>query len=199
MIMLNMAKIKSEEQFGNILVTSNSLGAISRSKNFYLAKEFKTSLGVPDYVILSDEDYNTLKLFAKNNPEVKLSGRYAAVVSYISKHEGAKVEDIMSLFQEKRSKIIKSLELLEGWGVIRFIDKDKQAVMIDSSFDFPKINSIAIELKLSSWEKALWQAIRNSGQFASSYVVMPNDKLDLLKKKSELFATNNVNMARIRY
>ena len=37
--------------------------------------------------------------------------------------------------------------------------------------------------------------MRNSSQFASSYMIMPSDKLKLLKGKADLFLMNNVNTA----
>lgn len=195
MLVLNMQKIKSEEQFGNIFVGSPSLQKITSSSKFYMAKELKTSLGVPDYVLLSDADYAKLQNFAHEYPEIEFSGRYAAVVSYIYRNVQANIDAISSFLKENRSQVVKSLEKLEMWGVVTFQDENRLSVVINASFNIPELESIAIELKLSSWEKALWQAIRNSNQFASSYIVMPSDKLALLRSKADLFLSNNVSTA----
>lgn len=195
MPVLNMPNIKTEEQFGDAFIGSRSIKKISTSNSFYVAKELRTPLGVPDYVILSDFDYEKLKLFANKYPDIQLNGKYAAVVSYISKNQGSCVDSISELFHEKRTPIMRALERLEEWGVIDFSDCKREYVKINSSFKLPELRSIAIELKLTNWEKALWQAIRNRNQFAFSYVVMPNAKLSLLKSKGNLFASNNINIA----
>ena len=99
------------------------------------------------------------------------------------------------LLSQTRGKILNVLRELEEWGIINFEDKCHHNVTVNSGFDIPMIHSVAIELKLSSWEKALWQATRNANQFASSYVVMPKRKLALLKSKFDLFKLNNVGTA----
>ncbi len=92
-------------------------------------------------------------------------------------------------------EILRALKELENTGVISFGDREQTNVRLNAGFDIPVLNSIAIELKLSSWKKALWQATRNGSQFASSYVIMPSNKLDLLNSKVDLFASNNVKVA----
>lgn len=194
--MLAMPKIKNEEQFGNILMSSPSLSLLcSATENLYVAKELKTSLGVPDYVLLTENDYQSLEHFAKRYSHAHLSGKYAAVVYYVSKNERVDIVELALQLNRKRNEIINALTDLEEWGIIDFDVIDRSSVCVSPSFSIPVLNSVSIELKLSSWEKALWQAIRNSSQFTSSYVVMPSDKLDLLNSKVGLFASNSINTA----
>lgn len=189
-----MGKI-SEWHFGDAFADSNSIQKLlnSTSKKAYLAREFHTSLGVPDYVLLDEADYLNLNWFAKNHQNVKLSGKYAAVISYIAKNTKVEIKDIENLLHQRKSEILNYLSQLEEWGIVTVEDNTK--VFYNSSFSIPEIRSVAVELKLSSWEKALWQAIRNKSQFSSSYVVMPSNKLDLLSNNADVFKSNDVSMA----
>lgn len=193
--MPSMYRVQSEEQFGNILVKSPSITILCSSKSIFIAKELKTSLGVPDYVLLTERDYLKLQQFAKSYSDIRMTGKYAAVTSYVAKKKGASIHELAMLFNKRRSDVLRALMELEEWGVISFKNKHRNNVMINSGFEIPALESVAIELKLSSWEKALWQAARNGSQFASSCVVMPSNKLDLLNNKLDLFKTNNVNTA----
>jgi len=194
MLVVNMPKIKSEEQFGNIFVGSPSLHGLCLSDSIYVAKELKTSLGVPDYVLLAEKDYDVLTQFAKNYSHIRLSGKYAAVISCVAKNSRVDVQRLAELMNQRQSAIVKALEELESWGIVT-LDEGKSFVSFNTDFDIPALQSVAIELKLSSWQKALWQATRNSNQFATSYVVMPSEKLDLLNSKIDLFISNNISTA----
>jgi len=191
----NVQKIDNEELFGNIFVGSPSLQKVAPAGKFYVAKELRTTLGVPDYVLLTDGDYKKLQDFALEYPDIKFSGKYAAVVSFIYKNKQTDIGSLSKFFSVSKYQASKSLENLEKWGVVTFQDDERQLVKIRASFVIPQLNSIAIELKLSSWEKALWQAVRNSSQFSSSYIIMPSYKLNLLKSKTELFVSNKVSTA----
>lgn len=191
----NMPNLKSEEEFGDLFIDSPSLVDLCGSKDFYYTREFKTSLGIPDYVLLNKKDYCSLSEFAKKYNGMRISGRYAAVISYVAKSEIVSTNEISQFFRQKRHDILRSLGELEEWGVVKFEDHSMENVMINVDFKIPQLHTVAIELKLSSWEKALWQAVRNSGQFSSSFVIMPSNKLDLLNSKKELFSLNGVGTA----
>lgn len=190
-----MQKIKSEKHFGCMFVDSPSLRSICSTDSVFVASELKTSLGVPDYVLLAQQDYQSILDFTNNYSTVRLSGNYAAVVSYVAKNDTTCVRDIAKLLGKQRSSLLKPLRELQEWGVIDFTDSRNCDVKLRHDFLIPNISSIAIELKLSSWEKALWQACRNRSQFASSYVVMPSNKLDLLNSKVDLFKSNDISTA----
>lgn len=191
----HMPNIKSEEEFGNLFIDSPSLTGLFESTNLYFIRELRTSLGIPDYILLSKDDFNTLNYFAKNYDGIQLSGKYATVISYIAKEEIVDTQVLSGFLRQRKNDLLRSLEELQEWGVVQFEDTNKEKVTINANFEIPQIHSVAIELKLSSWEKALWQAIRNSGQFMSSFVVMPSNKLHLLNSKIDLFRANGIGTA----
>ena len=190
-----MQKKINEKQFGDVFANSSIITQLCSSKSVYIAKEFNTSLGIPDYVLLTDDDYQKIEKFTNHYSGLRMSGKYAAIISYVAKSDKVCIDDLSEHLKKKRGEIISALKELEQFRVVDIDNKNEKSVKLRSGFEIPKIHSIAIELKLSSWKKALWQATRNSNQFTSSYVIMPKNKLVLLSDKIDYFKANKISTA----
>lgn len=185
----------NEEQFGQLFINSPYLNNLFDGDRFYYADQLTTSLGVPDYVFLSEQDLSLLNTFATTYSGLKLTSKYAAVISYVARNDCPTICDISTFMREREGQTLRTLGELENNGVVNFDRSDKEVVTLNPHFNVPLLNSVAVELKLSSWEKALWQAIRNSSQFISSCVVMPSDKYNIISNNINLFENNSIGTA----
>ena len=185
----------SEKKLGDLLISNKSIGDLHPSEDILYAREFRTPLGIPDYVLLSKNDFLELKRFSSRYPGLRLSGKYSAVISFIYSKGGLGVRQMSEFFSERENSLLRVLNTLEDYGIFVFDGSKKTERSLEESLSLPEIQSVSIELKLHDWQKALWQATRNSYQFFSSYVVMPSHKAKILGRNSTLFDSNRIGTA----
>lgn len=189
-----MLKI-SEQELGDILLGSAEIQKISKSQNFLVAREFRVDSGVPDFILISQLDYQKIiRLSSMYSPEV-FRGVSSSIIAMV--YGPMKIKDINTLAQAHRVSrqiIKKHVSKLEEYGIVSY-DKKKELVVKNKNFKLPNVEVISLELKLDKWKKALWQASRNQAFYSTSYVVMPSNKEDLIRQNMRYFEVNDVSAA----
>ena len=116
--MLKSAQIvSSEKQLSDLLATNNSIASLHPSADILFAREFRTQLGIPDYVLLSNSDSLELKRFSNTYSGLKLSGKYSAIISFIHSRGDVNVQEMSEFFYEQKSNLLRVLNNLEDYGI----------------------------------------------------------------------------------
>lgn len=186
-----MLKI-SEHEFGNLLLNSAEIQKLINTNKFLVAREFKVGSAVPDFVLISDQDHKSIvELSAIYPPEV-FRGINSSVICML--YGPSYVKDIRVIAQSNftsTENVLKAARKLQNLNIIK-LDKDEARMSRTKDFRLPSIDVISLELKLDKWKKALWQASRNQAYYAKSYVVMPADKEELIRKNRDYFSVSGV-------
>ena len=156
----------------------------------YISDEFNARFGNVDIVKVKYDNNTPL---TKKQADILSSIAAARIVgylhkksmrtlSYLIKNSGYTEEYILSILSK-----LKSANIIDEPNCYRYI--------INEQFEFPKLIFSSYEAKLTDWQKAISQAIKNQAFSSESYVVMPEKiakKLSLTKKN--YFSSYNVGL-----
>lgn len=183
MLMLNMLKQKTEEQFGTSFLSSKSFRQLFPGASFI--RELETPHGRPD-AVLFDTKPRTSSALAKAIIGSPSSSAFAAVFFCLKNHDTPLSLNEIALKTGLSSSyartIIKSLlenDLLKKPRSNRYSLKAKAQI--------PHTSIVSIEFKLYDWKKALKQSVRHLAFADEAYVIMPFEKRSLLLEKLSYF------------
>ena len=165
----------------------------SEKKNIFkfnnLFKEIEAFQGIPDYIGVQIEEEKICRNFIdiisveKWSTESKilacLKNKRYNTVGYLETNTGLSKNTLQKeLLNLSRKKIV--------------MQNEHGSYTISEKYYIPEMKIYSFELKLDNWKRALFQAIRYKTFSEYTYVVMPSDKKELLKKKIDIFKENNI-------
>ena len=137
------------------------------------------------------EDIEKTKTLARSLSEINK----ARILSLLRKSVGYSEEYLEESLGLSKSTIKKHVRDLLNAGVIKRIPG--QLLKLSKSFNIPKVEIWAFELKLNNWKRAFHQAKRYRGFSHNVVVVMPNGRLNAAKDHIDYFRGMNVGLAGI--
>lgn len=178
---------KSELELQNKFI---NLMKQDKQDHTYISDEFNARFGNVDIVKvkydnntpLTKKQANILSNIAAARIVGYLHKKSMRTLSYLIKNSGYTEEYILSILSK-----LKSANIIDEPNCYRYI--------INEQFEFPKLIFSSYEAKLTDWQKAISQAIKNQAFSSESYVVMPEKiakKLSLTKKN--YFSSYNVGL-----
>lgn len=152
-------------------------------------REIESFQGIPDYIGVNIRDIEECKSFLANVSEENWYN-VSRILSILSKQKGHTVSYIVKKTGISENSLIKDLVFLQNKNMI---EQDRYGnYKLYESFVIPKMSIFSFELKLENWKRALFQAIRYKTFSEFSYVVMPYEKMTLLKKNVDYFKQSNI-------
>lgn len=166
-------------------------GAVRRifSDKYFVMREFESTSGIPDVMLVNRKHAARLVEFTSHYSGVKLGQAHARVILSLEKRKYTNAKDVHLKTGYSLSYVRLLLDTLLESGIIV---GDKNGWKLVGSFKFPKVETISLEFKLSDWQSALKQGFRYKKLATCSYVVMPSEKSDLLKRNKSRFANLDV-------
>lgn len=115
------------------------------------------------------------------------------ILSILSKQKGHTINFIEKKTGISENSLIKDLCFLQNRNII---EQDRYGnYRLAENFVIPELSIFSFELKLENWKRALFQVIRYKTFSEFSYVVMPKEKIALLKKNIDFFEQSNIGIA----
>lgn len=164
----------------------------SKYKFDMFLREIESFQGIPDYIGVNIRDIEECKSFLTNVTEENWY-TVSRILSILSKQKGHTVSFIEKKTGISENSLIKDLCFLQNRNIL---EQDRYGnYRLAENFVIPKLSISSFELKLENWKRALFQAIRYKTFSEFSYVVMPKEKITLLKKKFDFFKQSNIGIA----
>ncbi len=172
-----------EKDFVDIFIGDNVANRLF-GRDYIVVREFESASGIPDVLLLNRMHAERLLEF-NNKYSVKLSQAHARIILSLNKKSYRELGYIVKATGYSSSYVRSILEVLKDNEIT--VNKDGRW-RVESSFSFPNVETISLEFKLSDWQSALKQGFRYKKLATRSYVVMPADKAQLLKKYRSRFS-----------
>jgi biotin operon repressor len=137
------------------------------------------------------EDIENIKTLAQSLSEINK----ARIISLLRKSVGYSEEYLKESLGLSESTIKKHVRDLLKVGIVE--RTPGHLVKLSKSFNIPKVEIWAFELKLSNWKRAFHQAKRYRGFSHNVVVVMPEERLNAAKDHLNHFIRMNVGLAGI--
>lgn len=183
-----MKEIELGEFFQNFI--RNNVN--SKYKFDMFLREIESFQGIPDYIGVSIRDIGECKSFLTNVTEENWY-TVSRILSILSKQKGHTVSFIAKKTGISENSLIRDLCILQNRNIL---EQDRYGnYRLAENFVIPKLSIFSFELKLENWKRALFQAIRYKTFSEFSYVVMPKEKVALLKKNIDFFKQSNIGIA----
>lgn len=152
-------------------------------------EELNLGYGIPDIVVVNYNNSSSSK--SRKN---FLNYFDISVLEIIESKNYTSFDDIIFLTRSSKSKIKKTLKLLEAESLINYREGK---YFLNEKYSTTLEGSIAIEAKLKNWGKALKQAYRYKWFSQKSFVFLPNKNIKPALAKIELFMMHQVGLAGI--
>lgn len=183
-----MKEIELGEFFQNFI--KNNVN--SKYKFDMFLREIESFQGIPDYIGVNIRDVGECKSFLNNVTEENWY-TVSRILSILSKQKGHTVSFIAKKTGISENSLIRDLCILQNRNIL---EQDRYGnYRLVENFVIPKLSIFSFELKLENWKRALFQAIRYKTFSEFSYVVMPKEKIALLKKNIDFFKQSNIGIA----
>lgn len=184
-----MKKKISEKHFGDTLLRSQSL---KRHSHEEIIEQFKTSIGIPDAIIVRENLLSYWIEFIQSRESLKKDSQYIRLLTVLSssyhttcfiiKHTGMCVKDI-----NQYGKKLVALGLVNR--------RKDGALAVRSDIYIPSIEINSVEFKLTNWQSALRQALMYKTFSSTVLVVMPYDRREILQKNLKSFEIYGIGVA----
>lgn len=173
-----------EKDFVDIFIGDNVANRLF-GRDYIVVREFESASGIPDVLLLNRMHAERLLEFSNKYSGVRLSQAHARIILSLNKKSYRELDYIVKATGYSSSYVRSILEVLKTNEITVYKDGRWR---IESSFSFPNVETISLEFKLSDWQSALKQGFRYKKLATRSYVVMPADKAQLLKKNRSRFS-----------
>ncbi len=149
----------------------------NKQDHTYISDEFNARFGNVDIVKVRYK--NNIPL-TKKQAEMLSNIGAARIVGYLHKHSMRTLQYLINNSGYTEEYILSILTKLKSLNIIK--EPNKYRYIINEQFEFPKLVFSSYEAKLTDWQKAISQAIKNQAFSSESYIVMPEK---IAKKLSE--------------
>ena len=152
----------------------------NKQDHTYISDEFNARFGNVDVVKVKYE--NNIPL-TKNQAEILSNIAAARIVGYLHKNSMRTLCYLIKNSGYTKKYILSILAKLKSLNIIK--EPKKYRYIIHEQFEFPKLVFSSYEAKLTDWQKAISQAIKNQAFSSESYIVMPEKiakKLSVTRK-----------------
>lgn len=173
-----------EKDFVDIFIGDNVVTRLF-SRDYIVVREFESTSGIPDVLLLNRMHAERLIEFNNKYSGAKLSQAHARIILSLNKRSYNDLSYVVKSTGYSASYVRSILETLKLNDIT--LSKDGRWKIVNS-FNFPSVETISLEFKLSDWQSALKQGFRYKKLATRSYVVMPSDKAQLLRKNRARFA-----------
>lgn len=149
-------------------------------ENVYISDEFNARFGNVDVVKVKYE--NNIPL-TKTQADVLSNIAAARIVGYLHKNSIRTLSYLIKNSGYTEEYILSVIAKLKSTNIIN--EPKNNRYIINQQFEFPKLVFNSYEVKLTDWQKAISQAIKNKAFSSESYIVMPEriaKKLSVNKK-----------------
>lgn len=166
-----------------------------KQKNTYILDEFNARFGNVD--IVKVKYTNKIPL---NYKQIELLSNIgvAHIVGYLHKKSLRTLDYLIKNSGYTLEYTLNILSKLKSANIIS--EPYEKRYIINEQFIFPKIQFYSYELKLTDWQKAIIQALRNQTFSSYSYVVMPEKiAIRLFKTKEYLFKGYNIGLIAVNH
>lgn len=156
----------------------------------YISDEFNARFGNVDIVKVKYDNNTPL---TKKQADILSNIAAARIVGYLHKKSMRTLSYLIKNSGYTEEYILSILSKLKSANIIN--EPKYYRYIINEQFEFPKLVFSSYEAKLTDWQKAISQAIKNQAFSSESYVVMPEKiakKLSLTKKN--YFLSYNVGL-----
>lgn len=156
----------------------------------YISDEFNARFGNVDIVKVKYDNNTPL---TKKQADILSNIAAARIVGYLHKKSMRTLSYLIKNSGYTEEYILSILSKLKSANIIN--EPKYYRYIINEQFEFPKLVFSSYEAKLTDWQKAISQAIKNQAFSSESYVVMPEKiakKLSLTKK--DYFLSYNVGL-----
>ncbi len=146
----------------------------------YISDEFNARFGNVDIVKVRYK--NNIPL-TKEQAKILSNIAAARIVGYLHKNSTRTLSYLIKNSGYTKEYILSILAKLKSFNIIN--EPNAYRYIINEQFEFPKLVFSSYEAKLTDWQKAISQAIKNQAFSSESYIVMPEKiakKLSLTKK-----------------
>lgn len=166
------------------------LKQLELKENEKVLSEFNARFGNVDIVQVS---LNNSKLMNYKQAYLLSNYQFAKVIAYLHKKAVRTFDYLMKRTDYDEKVLSQLLSKLTKANIIREVSPKRYIVSND--FQFPILQFISYEAKLSKWKKSILQAVINKKFSSYSYVVLPIELAKKLqKKKISYFQNHNVGL-----
>jgi len=148
--------------------------------NTYISDEFNARFGNVDIVKVI---YENQKPLTKKQADILSNIAAARIVGYLHKNSMRTLSYLIKNSGYTKNYILTIVAKLKATNIIS--EPKYNRYIINEQFEFPQLVFNSYEAKLTDWQKAISQAIKNKAFSSKSYVVMPEKiakKLSINKK-----------------
>lgn len=188
--MFPMPKTKTEEEFAIDFLLSKVAQQLWPDYEFI--RELDTPFGIPDVVLFKSSLWTDIQWLQETFRLDHYSPSYARIIANLNKRTSVSAEVLKSRTGLSAGYLTKVINELCRHGIII---QTKKGYLLSKEVNLPSSDYISIEFKLSDWRKALTQASRHKAFAKNCWVVMPENKFNLLKERSSQFSKHGVSVA----
>lgn len=180
--MEKMSEFKMANAFETLL---NSKEGIKGFPDFYSTfREVACQQGVADFIAITGNNIKELSNNFFESDTVSLN-IYSLVISLLKLRSPRTEDFIVNSSGLARNTVRKALKELEESGTI--YKTEKGSIMLSPSWELPKLELWAFELKLKDWKRALFQTLQYKAFANRVVIVFPENKEAIINKNLDIF------------
>lgn len=162
----------------------------TKQGNTYISDEFNARFGNVDIVKVKYE--NNIPL-TKSQADILSNIAAARIVGYLHKNSARTLSYLIKNSGYTEEYILTVISKLKSTNIIN--EPKNNRYVIKEQFEFPKLVFNSYEAKLTDWQKAISQAIKNKAFSSESYIVMPEKIAKKLSiNKNNYFLSYNIGL-----